>query len=706
NIAQLPEDDVPERMMSTMEQKIGDEEIQSERAGYIPDPLSDQIERTTTDSIPISNSGVLDVNGSSVSSDEITDYLLHKIKNDGTKEQMDTESVYLIPHSSKPVNEYFNPKLFVGLYPTLFCYGRGVLEDQSRPVKVNLREHMRYLLSYNDRRFETNHSFIFVVFKLLQRRDACFHAQLIATKSYFRVSADEIQSLKSKDIEMALDNISKKTYSSESSSALNKLSHHIKTIGGRVMDSAYSHTALCTRIHALIYDQGLPSIFLTLNPADIHSPVALYFAGVKLDLDNIQMEQLMDNYKRAEIIASHPARCRNVDKLASAALSEAALALIPVAGETKSSLNRLRRETTPPLPKSSFFDVPDAYSVTINGTPFLFSDTLVRKKRVILFASDEQLLPRSWNTPPRLSRDNIYAALSTIDLTGLQQNIYGPNNIISTPLKEQFVSSILHVSALSNKLLQTPTRNQPTFVINASYNESKVIPACLQTPNSSSPNFASRFRADVVQLVEASNIHKHSDTCYKYWNTNKDDKKSCRMRMPRKLVPISTIDPDTGHISMRRSDPLINNFNEYLIAACRSNVDIKFIWSKSDAKTLIYYITDYVTKMSLYFHDTFCSCTKKSITAFQNSCHQPDKETTIEKSRRLVLRCYNTLASQQELSGVQVASYLMNWDDHYTTHKFQGLFLIQTERFLQTQLNEIRAKQKSKIVTCGMFLIL
>ncbi|CAF1100332.1 unnamed protein product [Rotaria sordida] len=116
-------------------------------------------------------------------------------------------------------------------------------------------------------------------------------------------------------------------------------------------------------------------------------------------------------------------------------------------------------------------------------------------------------VPRSWNTPPRLSRDNIYVVLSTIDLTGLQQNIYGPNNIISTPLKEQFVSSILHVSALSNKLLQTPTRNQSTSVINASYNESKVIPACLPTPNPSSSNFASRFRADVVQLVEDRDDH-------------------------------------------------------------------------------------------------------------------------------------------------------------------------------------------------------
>jgi hypothetical protein len=234
--------------------------------------------------------------------------------------------------------------------------------------------------------------------------------------------------------------------------------------------------------------------------------------------------------------------------------------------------------------------------------------------------------------------------------------------------------------------------------INPLHKKSNLIPACLPTPNPSSPNFASRFRADVAQLAEAGNKHKHSHTCYKY-------SKICRLRMPRELVPVSTIDPATGQISMRRSDPWINNFNEYLIAACRSNMDIKFIWSGSDAKALVYYITDYVTKMSLSFHDTF-ALIQKSITSIVNSSHQTDTENAIEKSRKLVLRCYNTLASQQELSGVQVASYLMNWSDHYTTHKFQGLYLIQTERYLQTQLNEIRSKQKLEISPHGQYFIL
>ncbi|CAF4199129.1 unnamed protein product, partial [Rotaria sordida] len=127
-------------------------------------------------------------------------------------------------------------------------------------------------------------------------------------------------------------------------------------------------------------------------------------------------------------------------------------------------------------------------------------------------------------------------------------------------------------------------------------------------------------------------------------------------------------------------------------------MDIKFIWTGNDTKALVYYITDYVTKMSLSFHDTF-SLVQKSITSLQNRNNQVDKENVIEKSRKLVLRCYNTLASQQELSGVQVASYLMNWDDHYTTHKFQGLYLIQTERYLQTELNEMRAKQNLQLVS-------
>ena len=55
NIAQLPEDDVPESIMSTMEQKTDNEESPSERVGYVPDPLCNPTEAINTEAIPISN---------------------------------------------------------------------------------------------------------------------------------------------------------------------------------------------------------------------------------------------------------------------------------------------------------------------------------------------------------------------------------------------------------------------------------------------------------------------------------------------------------------------------------------------------------------------------------------------------------------------------------------------------------------------------
>jgi hypothetical protein len=122
-------------------------------------------------------------------------------------------------------------------------------------------------------------------------------------------------------------------------------------------------------------------------------------------------------------------------------------------------------------------------------------------------------------------------------------------------------------------------------------------------------------------------------------------------------------------------------------------MDIKFIWTGSDAKALVYYITDYVTKSSLAFYDMFALAQQgiKSIEQQQATC---GTESAIEKSRKLVLRCYNTIASHQEVSGVQVASYLMNYGDHYTTHTFRNIFLISIENYLQAEIMKVRLSEK------------
>ena len=72
------------------------------------------------------------------------------------------------------------------------------------------------------------------------------------------------------------------------------------------MGFTHSRSALRTKIHSLCFYLGLPSLFLTINPADIHSPVALYFAGVDLNPDKVLPEALGTSYERAQTIAAHP----------------------------------------------------------------------------------------------------------------------------------------------------------------------------------------------------------------------------------------------------------------------------------------------------------------------------------------------------------------------------------------------------------------
>ncbi|CAF1608295.1 unnamed protein product, partial [Adineta ricciae] len=642
SIDHLPDDDVPECLWKTMEVSNNIEHSDQERANYVPDPLQEAQKSRDNVTVTLTTSAVVDVNAVSVSCEDVTKCLLEKIRmetKDKTAtadaiEQNDQDTVYMIPRGHKPASEYLNPDLLMGMFPTLFPYGRGALEDSSRPDKISLLEHIRYLLSLENRRFQKNDSFIFIVFNILQSRTVCFHAQLMTTRPYFQQSAHKLETLTSNDVATALANISKQSNSSVDDPRVNVLMKHIKAVGGRVMGSCHSRSALRTKIHALCFYLGLPSLFVIINPADIHSPVALYFSGIDLNLDNILVEDMRTTYERAHIIAGHPVAAAKFFNV----LIKNILKFLVLCGIVG--------------PTSAYFG-----TVESQGRGSL------------------HLHPLIW-----LGHDFTPAQLK--------------EKIQDSEFRAKLLSYIEDVVKEDRDLFQDKTKDQSTKTTAVATNNSiqKTInanPASLPIPNPDSVNFVETFHEYVKKLVETVNIHKHSTTCYKYSKAKSDATKKCRMRMPRALVAASNIDPITGEIVMRRSHPWINNFNEWVITACQSNMDIKFIWSGSDAKALVYYITDYVTKSSLSFYDMF-ALAQEGVKSVEQRETKTVSENIIEKSRKLVLRCYNMIASHQEVSGVQVASYLMNYGDHYTTHTFQNLFLISIEHYLQIELNKER----------------
>ncbi|CAF4376459.1 unnamed protein product [Rotaria socialis] len=181
---------------------------------------------------------VLDVNGTNISSDDVAEHLFDRMKFQ-TAEQtrgltsersIQKDTVYMIPRGNRPVNEYSNPNILLGILPALFPYGCGAIEDDSRSVQIDFREHLRYLIVFRNLRFEEHCSFIFVVFNILQHRTACFHAHLMTLIRYFQQSAQLLESLSSADIATALVNISKGTYSNIADQRINTLMKHIRGV--------------------------------------------------------------------------------------------------------------------------------------------------------------------------------------------------------------------------------------------------------------------------------------------------------------------------------------------------------------------------------------------------------------------------------------------------------------------------------------------
>lgn len=95
--------------------------------------------------------------------------------------------------------------------------------------------------------------------------------------------------------------------------------------------------------------------------------------------------------------------------------------------------------------------------------------------------------------------------------------------------------------------------------------------ACLPVPNPKWNNFDEILNLDLCRIIRECNTHKCTATCFKYVKPN-DPNPICRGHFPRKKILLSTINPETGNIELKRSDHYCNNYNPFISTAVRCNI--------------------------------------------------------------------------------------------------------------------------------------
>src|SRR6202046_1238860 len=159
---------------------------------------------------------------------------------------------------------------------------------------------------------------------------------------------------------------------------------------------------------------------------------------------------------------------------------------------------------------------------------------------------------------------------------------------------------------------------------------------------------------------------RHNSTCFKY---NKKGTRECRFHFPRPKVETSHVD-ELGVAHLRRDDEWVNPYNPWIAAAIGSNQDLSFLATRAKALALLYYITNYATKdeASTYQMVMTAAMMRKTLEQAGKASDPSDAERiALEKGmRNFSLRVFNRMSHDKEVSGVKVASSLLQLPGYYT----------------------------------------
>ncbi|KAF8957420.1 hypothetical protein BDZ97DRAFT_1670056, partial [Flammula alnicola] len=117
---------------------------------------------------------------------------------------------------------------------------------------------------------------MFTAFNILQRREILLHSGLKVKAKNFDKVAQSFAQVTPQAISIVSDRVARgdyRTANSEEERQVLKLMNEVNVVTSYVPGSAAYKVKMRSEIHSLIIEHGLPSFYLTINPADVYHPL-------------------------------------------------------------------------------------------------------------------------------------------------------------------------------------------------------------------------------------------------------------------------------------------------------------------------------------------------------------------------------------------------------------------------------------------------
>lgn len=173
----------------------------------------------------------------------------------------------------------------------------------------------------------------------------------------------------------------------------------------------------------------------------------------------------------------------------------------------------------------------------------------------------------------------------------------------------------------------------------------------------------------------------------------------CKRCAPFELSEDYTVQED-GLYAIHCTMPMLNNFNKLVSACLMCNNDIKLITNGSETNDLLWYISKYILKPQARSYNQAALLAEDQLFPESTVDNGDDVEIT-EHARKLLIRCMNISAHEQEVAGTLVATYLMGLLDTQSSHRFVPLYWSEVERALRNTYSEFQLEAvTTKYVGC------
>jgi hypothetical protein len=151
-----------------------------------------------------------------------------------------------------------------------------------------------------NRRFQRHQGFVFLCFDLGRRKSSALSAKLQTYKSTWSRTKPLLESLTPEQLTTAADLAQKhQPITDEGVKELLKL---VNKVGIQELGSDEKKVSMLAQLKSAVVYYGSPLVFLTLNPGDLHSALALLYAGESIRTDDFHPSLYPGEYRTRKML--------------------------------------------------------------------------------------------------------------------------------------------------------------------------------------------------------------------------------------------------------------------------------------------------------------------------------------------------------------------------------------------------------------------